>query len=389
MTDFTTISVIIPVKNRPRLIQETLQSVQAQTYPHWEAVVVDDRSTDGTKEAVAAMAGDDERIRLLQRPGGKQGASVCRNIGWQNARGDYIIFLDSDDLLAESCLEERVQVMETHPELDFAVFGAYFFNEVPGDREEVFNVPTSEDPLDRFLKLDLPWQTAGPIYRRSAIEQIGEWNENLSCGQDVDYGVRSLCQGLQYRYTERMDYYLRTGNAEESLGDEPWCQKNLPARQKRVESTYRVMSATDNITNERRIIIAGNFLHIAESWAEGGKNDKACDVWNVAKKLSLVSKQKWKFLNKYLRIKSTLIRRYVQYYIYHNFEKDLIISGFSIGRNEKGPRRPKKYDVSDHRNPYSKYAVVLLNGPFGFTIRHMAKKMNLKNTFRYIRDSFG
>ncbi len=392
MTDFLeNVSVVIPVKNRPNLIQETLRSVQTQTYQHWEAVVVDDQSTDDTREVVAAMAADDERIRLLGRPDGTGGAPVCRNVGWRNARGEYIVFLDSDDLLAEHCLEGRVRVMERHPELDFAVFGARFFDEVPGDNDELFNVPTDENPLDRFLKLDLPWQTAGPIYRRSAVEEIGGWNEGLSCGQDVDYGVRSLSHDLRYRHMNTVDYHIRTGGSDqEKVGGDPWSAERLPMRQKRVEATRRVLSETGSLTEERRQMIAGNFLHLAECWAERDRIDRARVTWRGTKGLDVVSERAFRFIDLYLRYHTTLWARYMAYYMCNRFPPELIVSGFSNRRYlDEEAKSPEEYPVLDHRNPYRRHAFILIQGPVGYTVRQIVSSLGITSLTRSLKKVLG
>lgn len=387
MSDHSLVSIIIPVKNRPELVQETLRSVRAQAYPHWEVVVVDDRSTDNTTRAVAAMAEKDERILLLKRPDGKGGAPVCRNVGWQNARGDYIIFLDSDDLLTENCLEQRVQYMEGRPNIDFAVFGARFFDEEPGDKNELFNVPTDEDPLDRFIKLDLPWQTAGPIYRRSAVEQIGEWNEELSCGQDVDYGVRSLCHGLRYHHTDSVDYLMRTGASErEKAGGDPWSTERLPMRQKRVEATNRALSETAKLTETRELLIAGNFLHLAECWAERGKIDRARATWRTCRDFDAVSSGIFWFIDRYLRHHTTLWARYMAYYMCTRFPSELFLSGFSVGRKpgEEGKVR-EEYPLQDYRNPYRRHAFILINGPVGYTVRRLASSIGMTSSAQSLK----
>jgi glycosyltransferase involved in cell wall biosynthesis len=378
MTDSTTVSVVIPVKNRPELIQKTLRSVQVQTCPHWEAVVVDDQSTDDTREAVAVMAANDERIRLLRRPDGKGGAPACRNIGWKSAQGEYIVFLDSDDLLMEECLEQRVRYMEGHPELGFAVFGARFFEEVPGDKDELFNVPTDKNPLDRFLTLDLPWQTTGPIYRRSAVERIGDWNEGLRCGQDVDYGVRSLCHDLRYRHAETVDYYIRIGNSEETLGENPWDSKLLPTRQKRVDATYRVLSETGNLTEDRKRMIAGNLLHLAECWAEQDRIERARATWRSCWDLDVVSRLAFCFVDQYLKYHSTLFARYMAYYMCRWFPSEFLVSGFSSRRDpNEEVKLPVEFPLQDSRNPYSRHAFILINGPVGYTARRLASFLGM------------
>src|SRR5579862_5510174 len=102
------VSIITPTKNRLTLLRETIHSVQQQTSPDWEHIIVDDGSTDGTDEFVLGLAETDSRVRYIPRPGG-EGANVCRNLGLRSSRGEFVVFLDSDDLLAPECLEVRVQ----------------------------------------------------------------------------------------------------------------------------------------------------------------------------------------------------------------------------------------------------------------------------------------
>src|SRR5688500_10558850 len=100
MKDDPIVSVVIPVYNRVTLIQETLQSIIDQIYPYWEAIIVDDGSTDGSYDLVLKIAESDRRIKAFRRDREPKGAPVCRNIGVTKSAGQFLIFLDSDDLLA-------------------------------------------------------------------------------------------------------------------------------------------------------------------------------------------------------------------------------------------------------------------------------------------------
>ena len=87
------ISIIIPTYNRAHLIGETLDSVLAQTYPHWECLFIDDGSTDNSIEVIQAYTKQDKRMKLFTRPAHRmKGANACRNIGLENAVGEYIVF---------------------------------------------------------------------------------------------------------------------------------------------------------------------------------------------------------------------------------------------------------------------------------------------------------
>lgn len=99
----TLFSIIIPAYNRAYILPETIGSVRLQTFAGWEVIVVDDGSADNTREVVTALAGTDPRIRYLYQENAER--SVARNNGAKNAKGKYLLFLDSDDLYAPDHLQ--------------------------------------------------------------------------------------------------------------------------------------------------------------------------------------------------------------------------------------------------------------------------------------------
>ncbi len=105
------VSVIMPLYNCAAFVTETVRSLQAQTYTEWELVAVDDCSTDNTKEVIGALAAEDPRIRYfcLEQ---NSGAAVARTVSMENADGEYMAFLDSDDLWHPEKLERQVAFMK-------------------------------------------------------------------------------------------------------------------------------------------------------------------------------------------------------------------------------------------------------------------------------------
>src|SRR4051812_3011819 len=101
------VSVIIPNYNKGAFIKETLDSLLNQKYEHWEAIIVDDGSTDDSIKIYNEYLGKDTRFQLVSRDRLPKGGSTCRNIGLQQAKGEFILFVDSDDLLAPHCLQSR------------------------------------------------------------------------------------------------------------------------------------------------------------------------------------------------------------------------------------------------------------------------------------------
>lgn len=105
------VSIIMPSYNCGKYVEQTIRSVQAQTYQNWEIIFVDDCSKDDTMPKVMAMMEKDARIRVFQNPQ-NSGAAVSRNTALRNARGRWIAFLDSDDLWESTKLEKQVRFME-------------------------------------------------------------------------------------------------------------------------------------------------------------------------------------------------------------------------------------------------------------------------------------
>ena len=125
-------SVIVPVYNRAGLLATCLESVEQQTFEKWECLIVDDGSIDASVSIANAFADRDERFKVLRRTSKSKGAAACRNEGIQHARGKYLIFLDSDDLLSRECLSRRVEFFERNMDCDFIVFKTEGFSELLG-----------------------------------------------------------------------------------------------------------------------------------------------------------------------------------------------------------------------------------------------------------------
>lgn len=107
------VSIIVPVYNVEKYIRETMESVVAQTYPHWELLLVEDGSSDGTVDVIGGFLEEteDARIRLVRQPS-NMGAARARNRGLKEARGRYIAYLDSDDLWVPQKLERELSFLK-------------------------------------------------------------------------------------------------------------------------------------------------------------------------------------------------------------------------------------------------------------------------------------
>jgi len=189
------ISIVIPSYNRSSYIIETLQSVVNQTSSDWECIIVDDGSTDGTEGMVKEfIVGYPEKSFKWMRNERTKGAQGARNTGFLHSKGEYLVFLDSDDLLDRHCIESRLHVAKSHPLYDYYTFPVKLFTKIPGDSDYVWNRMNKKDwsILDRMLVHDAPWQTLGCLWSRKAIDKIGMWDERVTSLQDWDAHIQAV-----------------------------------------------------------------------------------------------------------------------------------------------------------------------------------------------------
>lgn len=186
-----TISVVIPTYNYARYLPEAIDSVLAQTYAPLEVIVVDDGSTDGTPEVLAAYGA---KIRSIRQE--NQGVAAARNTGVSAARGEYIALLDSDDVWLPRKLELQMPRFEATPSLGFVHCGAETFD---GERTLDVHVEGMEGWVgEAILRLDrvvIPVPGSGTVIPKRVIEEVGGFDVRLPPSDDWD-----LCYRIAARY---------------------------------------------------------------------------------------------------------------------------------------------------------------------------------------------
>jgi len=277
------VAVITPTKNRLKLLCEAMDSVQRQSFDAWEHLVVDDGSDDGTAEEVAKRAAADPRIRYIKRTGDRAGGSICRNLGVRQSRANFIVFLDSDDLLAPHCLAQRIEVLQRNPDLDFAVFPGSVFTNAIEDRGHLFSPMKPGSDLDRFLYLDYPWEITGPIWRRIALEQLGLFSEHLLSWQDVELHIRALVAGTKYLKFDVPDHHIRwqyepTKTSVQQFNSHNHLEKGIEI----VKTLHSQVSKAGLINWYRRRAFGGLIFLLAERWIKNGYLLKGLRVWFTA-----------------------------------------------------------------------------------------------------------
>jgi glycosyltransferase involved in cell wall biosynthesis len=227
-----TISIITPSFNRASLVVETADSIFNQAYPHWEWVIVDDGSTDNSWEVLQQFAAKDPRVKIFQRDRSPKGACTCRNIAVEKSTGQYLVFLDTDDLLAPNCLQQRIEAARQDPGFDFIIFPMMLFRKTPDDMGMLWNIETGEDDIHRLLVGDPVCQGTGTLWKKEAFVKAGMWKEDLHLWQDIELHLRVMLQGCTFkkRLDLEPDVFLRV--SEVSLSRTGY--HSLPKLQSRI-----------------------------------------------------------------------------------------------------------------------------------------------------------
>lgn len=214
------ISIITPSFNRAHIIGETAASIFNQTSDDWEWVIVDDGSTDNSWDVLTSYAAKDDRVKIFKRDRDPKGACSCRNIAVEKSSGDYVMFLDTDDVLSPFCIEQRLSTIAAFPDCDFVVFPMLMFKDKLDDMNLLWNIDKEEDDLYRLLVGDPVCQGTGPLWRKQSFVDIGMWREDLKLWQDVELHIRSLLKPVKYakRLDLKPDVFLRVSDGSLSRG---------------------------------------------------------------------------------------------------------------------------------------------------------------------------
>ena len=184
MTSPPSVSVIIPTYNRAGFVMEAIESVLAQTYRHFELIVVDDGSTDGTAQLLKPHHG---LLRYVHQP--HRGVSAARNVGVQFSRGEFLAFLDSDDLWVKSKLQEQMAVMEASLSCMLVYTNEIWVRKGRRINQGKRHTKCSGWIFEKVLPLCLI-SFSSVLMRRELVNEIGPLDESLPACEDYDYWIR-------------------------------------------------------------------------------------------------------------------------------------------------------------------------------------------------------
>ena len=208
------VSVIIPVYNSGRYLKESIDSVLNQSYVNLEIVIVNDGSTDNSWDILYRNYSAEKKIKLLTTL--NMGQSAACNFGYLHSTGEYIKFIDSDDIINPVFIEDQMNLIQGSKTMISSASWGRFYN----DDLSTFNL--NSESVWRDMK-PIDWivdalesrsnmlQCALWLIPRDILLQSGLWNESLALNNDFDFFVRVLLAAKEIKYSERSVLYYRSG----------------------------------------------------------------------------------------------------------------------------------------------------------------------------------
>lgn len=230
------ISVIVPCYKQSQYLSECLQSILDQTYQNWECIIVNDGSPDNTEEIALQWIIKDNRFKYINKKNG--GISSAKNEGLKLAKGDWIQFIDCDDMIASEKISESAFYFDKG--IDVILTGYRYFEAKEGVKSsriigrdnfmpEVFlNKFDTKDVKDVF-RLKNPFVTSAPLFRRYIFEKIGGFDERLNSLEDWEFHLRCALNDFSFQhigYKEETLTFIRL-HEESAMRDHRKTEKNL------------------------------------------------------------------------------------------------------------------------------------------------------------------
>ncbi|WP_460546036.1 glycosyltransferase family 2 protein [Echinicola sediminis] len=221
------VSILIPNYNKAPYLRDTLDSVLNQTYQNWECIIVDDRSTDGSWEVLLDYQDKDNRFKIFKRPDHlHKGGNVCRNYAFQLSSGDFIQWLDSDDILDNRKIEAQINDLKQYRgEKVMSISNWEFFTtninnvNINFERWESY----SNDGVSALTHLWMNKQFF-PIFvfliPKKIAGKVNDWNEEILKNQDGEYSTKIILEANKLCYSkDSVGFYRKPNKGHVSAGN--------------------------------------------------------------------------------------------------------------------------------------------------------------------------
>lgn len=228
------VSIIIPVYNREAFLKATLDSIKAQTYCNWECILVDDHSTDASLYILNEFEKEDSRFKVFLRPNSRpKGANACRNFGFEQAKGRFINWFDSDDLMEPNFIQKKLAAFDEKTDIILSKTKIYYV----ADQTEVLEQRThlTSNLLEDFITRRISWYLPDPMYAKSFLDKHDlVFDEQLLGGQDRNFFQRVLLNNPEMLVIN--DYLTTYLKHNASISEKIYKQGNVKIMQSRVRA---------------------------------------------------------------------------------------------------------------------------------------------------------
>lgn len=229
------ISVIVPVYNAANYIAKCIQSVQNQTFSSWELILIDDGSQDNSLDIIRRFAIEDDRIKVIHQE--NSGAGMARNNGIENARGDYIVFLDSDDYISEKYLS----LLSSHNE-DVVFIDVEAVDEGGNVVRREYLSQYKNMDKDDFLRAQMTgkinWGGVRKVVKRKIIDANNIRYSDHKVGEEALFTYSSVFNSKTIGFIEKPVYFYiqRADSLSHTKIDDPWGEVALALKSKTKEN---------------------------------------------------------------------------------------------------------------------------------------------------------
>lgn len=217
MNEASKVSVIIPSYNSGRFLNKAIESLVNQTYKNLEVIIVNDGSTDNTEEIAKKWQKRDERIKYIKHQKNK-GLSAARNTGIKNSQGEYIAFLDADDIWLPQKIEIQLKKLnELNADLIFSNW--YIWDPKNDTKIKAFDSNPIESGKDvlRFLIKKNFGNPSTAVLKKLILEKVGLFDEGLKSSEDYDLWLRFLLNGMKITFCDEPLIYSRKHSGQMTL----------------------------------------------------------------------------------------------------------------------------------------------------------------------------
>lgn len=197
------VSVVITTKNRCRLLDKAIESARGQTFQNFECVIVDDGSTDETEKLISHVLKEDKRFHYIKiLPQNSRGGNYARNIGIRATSGEYVAFLDDDDIWMSEKLELQSRFLDEHEQVGLVYCQVIRDYVKEGRKKKMVPDMGYRGDCSKKVFTHIPCTTSTMMVRRDVLERAGLFDENMKFWQEYDLCIR-ICQITEIDFVKK------------------------------------------------------------------------------------------------------------------------------------------------------------------------------------------